>query len=248
MGPGRRDLLGQREKGEKARAPQFGFAAPLFMKDDKTSSHKEDEYGQRSTKDQSPPIDARHSSNNNEDVQEPLDTEHGFCRGDDSEDLGENLDGLLLAKKLSELEVANAELEQRLLRMRADYDNFRRRSRQEKQENIIRANEELIAELLPVLDNFHRALHAQNDGDGESIRSGVELLYRQFFEILGSKGLEPIKTVGEVFDPHLHDAVGIEETCDPKQDNQIVEELQKGYLFGDRVLRAAVVKVAKIQN
>ena len=116
------------------------------------------------------------------------------------------------------------------------------------QESIIRANEELIGELLPVLDNFDRALVVEENASAESIRNGMELIYRQLLDILGKEGLVPIGADGELFDPHKHDAVLVESIDDPVMDNRVIQELKKGYSFRDRVLRAAVVKVAKLQD
>jgi molecular chaperone GrpE len=136
------------------------------------------------------------------------------------------------------------ELTQQLLRLQADFDNYRKRSRRDLQEGIIRANEELVRQLLPVLDNLERALAADSDASEDSIREGVQLIYRQFMDILSREGLEPIRAVGEDFDPNLHDAVMMEAVEDPEMENQILQEFQKGYTFRERVLRAAVVKVA----
>lgn len=140
------------------------------------------------------------------------------------------------------------ELTQQLLRLQADFDNYRKRSRRDLQEGIIRANEELVRQLLPVLDNLERALAADSDASEDSIREGVQLIYRQFMDILSREGLEPIRAVGEDFDPNLHDAVMMEAVEDPEMENQILQEFQKGYTFRERVLRAAVVKVARASD
>ncbi len=167
---------------------------------------------------------------------------------DGGEDSGEELDLEALQQELQRLQEQEAELTQRLTRLQADFDNFRKRSRKEMQESIIRANEELIGELLPVLDNFDRALVVEENASAESIRNGMELIYRQLLDILGKEGLVPIGADGELFDPHKHDAVLVESIDDPVMDNRVIQELKKGYSFRDRVLRAAVVKVAKLQD
>ena len=220
------------------------------MKNHQASSHSEGEHqectcGNCTCHGQSPPAAKPASDGRDEGT---VDQELACDQGDEAGDLGQNSDLEALSQKLQNLEAQEAELNQKLLRLQADFDNYRRRTRKEMQENIIRANEELIGELLPVIDNFERALVPRDDASAESIRSGVELVYKQFLDILNKEGLIPIDTVGETFDPHVHDAALVETTCDPGLDNQVVQELQKGYCFGDRVLRAAVVKVAKIED
>jgi molecular chaperone GrpE len=140
------------------------------------------------------------------------------------------------------------ELTQQLVRLHADFDNYRKRSRKNLQEEIVRANEELVGKLLPVLDNLERALAVDSDASAASIREGVQLVYRQFLDILSKEGLEPIAALGETFDPNLHEAVMVETVADPEMENRILEEFQRGYTFRERVLRAAVVKVGKADN
>lgn len=133
------------------------------------------------------------------------------------------------------------ELSNRLLRLQADFDNFRRRSRQEKEELSQVVAGEVIKELLPVLDNFERALAAPGQ-DASQIRTGVEMVYRQFGGILERFGVTPVAAVGSTFDPARHEAVmRIEDAGQP--DGLVVEELQKGYEFGGKVLRPSMVKV-----
>lgn len=135
------------------------------------------------------------------------------------------------------------ELRNRLLRTQADYDNFRRRSREEKEAAAKYRSQTVIEALLPVIDNFERALLVKPETDeAKSLLQGMEMVYRQFQDTLKSEGVEVIKTVGQTFDPHLHQAVmQVEE---PEfESNQIVEELQKGYKLKDRVMRPSMVKV-----
>ncbi|MBE3573858.1 MAG: nucleotide exchange factor GrpE [Firmicutes bacterium] len=148
------------------------------------------------------------------------------------------------------------ELQQRYLRLMADFDNFRRRAQQEKQELLDRAVGDAILHLLPVLDNMERALAAaQSIGGGgkdsnpsastHSITQGVEMVLRQFRTTLDSLGVEQIPAQpGEAFDPRVHQAVGVEETPEYAED-AIAVELQHGYRFKGRVLRPAMVKVAR---
>lgn len=134
------------------------------------------------------------------------------------------------------------EAEARLLRLQADFDNFRRRSRQEKEELSQVVAGEVMTRLLPVLDNFERALASGPDQDAAQILAGVELINRQFITILEEFGLKPIDAVGVQFDPAFHEAVmRVEDDSQP--DGMIVGELQKGYQARSRVLRPSMVKV-----
>lgn len=134
------------------------------------------------------------------------------------------------------------ELTQALQRERADAVNLRRRHEAEVAGLRGRAKANVVRELLPVIDNFERALkHVPKDLEGHDFVRGVQAIVKQFEDTLERMGVERIKTVGEHFDPHLHEAVGIEEG-DGK--NEIVsEELQAGYKLGDQVVRHAIVKV-----
>ncbi|WP_100406740.1 nucleotide exchange factor GrpE [Bacillus solitudinis] len=141
------------------------------------------------------------------------------------------------------LEVEVAELNTRLLRVQADYDNFRRRSREEKEAAAKYRAQSFIEGLLPVIDNFERALVVQPEQEEtKTLLQGMEMVYRQLQDMLKSEGVEVIATVGEDFNPHLHQAVmQVEE--EGFESNQVVEELQKGYKLKDRVLRPSMVKV-----
>ncbi len=134
-----------------------------------------------------------------------------------------------------------AEKENRYLRLQADFENFRRRTRQEKEElgNLVTQN--LLKDLLPFLDNFERALAAENS-DAESLRAGVEMMYKQLVEALKKEGLEYIETKGKPFDPNFHQAVMRVEDAE-KEDGEIVAELQKGYMAKGRVIRPSMVQV-----
>lgn len=132
---------------------------------------------------------------------------------------------------------------ERLKRLQADFDNFRRRTRQEKEELSNIVAQSLILELLPVLDNFERAMAAGNAQDAAGIRSGVEMIYRQFSNALEKNGLIPIQAEGEAFNPERHEAVMRVEDSE-KEEGTIIEELQKGYLVRGKVIRPSMVKVA----
>ncbi|HSO76806.1 MAG TPA: nucleotide exchange factor GrpE [Blastocatellia bacterium] len=134
-----------------------------------------------------------------------------------------------------------------LLRRAAEFENYRRRIERERADAYQRARVEVLLEFLPVVDNFERALSSLEDsgGDAEALRHGVELIHKQFKDALTKFGLEPVDAIGQTFDPHLHEAVTIEAT-DKHKENTVIEEFQRGYKIGDRLLRPAKVKVAAI--
>jgi len=135
------------------------------------------------------------------------------------------------------------ELYDRLLRKQADFENYRKRLQREKEEHVQHANLELVRTLLPVLDGFARALKHRDSIASEQFYQGMELIYRDLQDALKRAGLTPIETQGKLFDPHFHQAV---ETIAATgyRDQEIVEELQRGYKFKHRLLRPAIVKVA----
>jgi molecular chaperone GrpE len=148
------------------------------------------------------------------------------------------------------LEAARAEAREsadRHLRLAAEMDNMRRRHRQEQLDRLQYGNAELITRLLPVLDNFHRALDHAEEGVGgpaEQLRNGLLMVVKQFEDILASEGVTPIDTEGKFFDPNLHQAVLAEASPD-HEEGQIISEMQRGYTLHDRVLRPSMVKVAR---
>jgi len=133
------------------------------------------------------------------------------------------------------------DLNDRLLRRQADFDNFRRRAEREKADVLEYANTETVRALLPILDDFERALKVES-ADKEYVR-GMELIYTRLGESLKKLGLEPIISKDQNFDPHVHHAVEMVETQDVP-DHTILEEYQRGYNFKGRLLRPAMVKVA----
>jgi molecular chaperone GrpE len=135
------------------------------------------------------------------------------------------------------------ELYERLLRKQAEMENLRKRAQREKEEFLQHATADLIRALLPTLDAFERALDHRNSSVPEDFYQGVELIYREMLEVLRRAGLTPIETVGKTFDPHLHQAIEAVESPDHR-DQEILEELQRGYKLKHRLLRPAVVRVA----
>jgi molecular chaperone GrpE len=131
----------------------------------------------------------------------------------------------------------------RLLRKTAEFDNYRKRTDRERQQLSEAAAADLLTELLPLVDDMQRALRAEGN-DADPIRKGVELIHKQLVEILRKRGVRPIEALGADFDPHYHMAVA-HEHADDKRDGEVIEEFRRGYMLGDRLLRPAMVKVAK---
>jgi molecular chaperone GrpE len=150
-----------------------------------------------------------------------------------------------LQRELGMLREQNQELTDQYLRALADMENARRRHRQELADRQQFANERLLNDLLPVLDNLERALGAANNSqDSGGLKEGVQLTARQFLAVLMSYGVNPIDAVGQPFDPLLHEAVGQVET-DEHPEGIIAAELQRGYVLNGRTLRPSRVMVAK---
>jgi molecular chaperone GrpE len=159
-----------------------------------------------------------------------------------AEDAAADVPGTPAAAPAPAAETADAaEWKNRYMRTLADFENFRKRSEREKQEYFKYALANVFKDLLPVLDNFDRALdHAE---EGDDFHKGVLLIYKQLFDLLKKAGLRPIEESGVTFDPNLHEAVIREEN--PSVPNQtVVGVLQKGYFLHDRLIRPALVKVA----
>jgi molecular chaperone GrpE len=146
--------------------------------------------------------------------------------------------------KIAELESELAETRDKYLRLAADFDNYKKRTRQEQIETIQHASAELIARLLPVLDDLQNVLEHKPAGIDEPWVKGLELSVRKLEESLGTHGLQAIESVGARFDPKMHEAVGHEESSEHPEDT-VVSELRRGYRIRDRVVRPALVKVAR---
>jgi molecular chaperone GrpE len=131
----------------------------------------------------------------------------------------------------------------RYQRLAADFENYKRRTRQELADRTQYANEELLRKLLPILDNLHRALDHAPEGIDRNWFDGLRTVVRQFEDTLQAQGVSPIPAVGEKFDPSKHEAIAREET-DEHEEGTIVEEMQPGYRLHERVLRPTLVKVA----
>ena len=134
---------------------------------------------------------------------------------------------------------------ERYLRQVAEVENFKKRINREKEDAIRYANENLIKDLLPVIDNLERAVaHAQGGGNGKPLVEGVEMVLRGLLDVFGKHGVVPVAAVGEVFDPGKHEAMAQVESSQ-HEPNTVIDEHHRGYLFRDRLLRPALVSVAK---
>ncbi len=138
-----------------------------------------------------------------------------------------------------------ADLNQRFLRVAADFENYKRRTAQEKDDLLKYSNAKLIGELLPVLDTFQLAL--KNPGgspEAQNVVKGMEMIYRQMLQVLEQAGMSKIEAVGQPFDPKLHEAI-MQVEDDSVPEDTVVEELRAGYMLKERVIRPSMVKVSK---
>ncbi|AHF07873.1 nucleotide exchange factor GrpE [Desulfitobacterium metallireducens] len=182
-------------------------------------------------------------------------TEGNLAEGevhDGGEEVLEDVPEVSMEEKILTLE---AELKQskeqaddyyaRLQRLQAEFDNFRKRSQKEREDTLKYASEQVIVAMLPILDNFERAVaSSQSNQDFKSFLQGVEMILKQMKTGLEKEGLAPIEAVGQTFDPKLHDAV-LQVDSEEYKENTVVEELQRGYYLKDKVLRPSMVKVSR---
>lgn len=149
----------------------------------------------------------------------------------------------MLEKQLKELQERLEEKENKLLRVQADFENYKRRARLDLEAAEKYRSQRIISDLLPALDNFERALQIDPDNEQtKSLLQGMEMVHRQILEALKNEGVEQIPSVGEQFDPNMHQAV-MQVEDEAYESNAVVEELQKGYKLKDRVIRPSMVKV-----
>ena len=133
----------------------------------------------------------------------------------------------------------------RLLRKTAEFDNYRKRVERDRQSMAEGVTADVVRDLLPLVDDLERALKADTGAEGaEAYRKGVELIHRQLLDILRKRGVQPIEALGTDFDPHFHQAIS-HEPAEGRRDGEVIEEFGRGYMLGDRLIRPAIVKVAK---
>ena len=145
------------------------------------------------------------------------------------------------AKKLAESEAKAAEYLDRWQRLMAEFDNYRKRSEKEKADSYDYAVSNTVSELLPVIDNFERALKVESTD--KALFAGVEMIYKQMMGLLEKMHVTPIEAIGKEFDPNLHNAI-MHIDDETLGENMVAEELQKGYLYKEKVIRHSLVKVA----
>jgi molecular chaperone GrpE len=148
-----------------------------------------------------------------------------------------------VADQIRKLQAERQELMDTLVRRQADFENYRKRTERERHQDRHRGVESLVEHLLPVLDAFDRALAESNDSAYLEYRKGFELIRRQIWETLAKQGLVRIDAVGQEFNPHFHHAIERVETTE-HQDGIVIDQLQPGYTFHEKVLRPAMVRVA----
>lgn len=163
--------------------------------------------------------------------------------GSSSVETGAEIQPPVPFEKFQEVLEGREKLYDRFLRKQAEFENFRKRTEKEKQEFYDFALSNFIKELLPVLDGLDRGLYPHEGETIESYKKGMELILKHFRDVLSSVGLQPIRAIGTIFDPNYHQAVMREENSNLAE-NEIIEELQRGYTFKDRLLRPSMVKVA----
>lgn len=183
-------------------------------------------------------------TNGKSEVERELDAEHELPAAEESQESsqGAAVEPALPPVESAELQKLRAERDTLLYRL-ADFENARKRATKEQQDFREYALADAIKSLLPTLDSFERALQASKQEKSE-LRSGVELIYKQLQDALAKLGVRPIPAKGEPFDPRLHEAIETVETTEA-EDHQVLEELQRGYKLKDRLLRPAMVKIAR---
>jgi molecular chaperone GrpE len=163
---------------------------------------------------------------------------------DDSAEVSEAASDSAAPDPTAELRREKDAIQDRLLRLAAEFDNYRKRVERVQRDQADAAVASAVEDLLPIIDNLERALEVSAGSGGESYRQGVELIYRQMLELLRRRGVTPLDSVGTDFDPQIHQAVA-HEVSPGHREGEVMEELRRGYRLGDRLLRPAMVKVAK---
>jgi molecular chaperone GrpE len=148
------------------------------------------------------------------------------------------------ASDLADLQRERDDYKDRWLRKGAEFDNYRKRIERERREQADQSVVDLLEDLLLVVDDFDRALTVDSGDKGDAYRKGVELIHGKLHELLRRQGLKPIDALGADFDPNVHQAVLHEESPEHRE-GEVIGELRKGYMLNDRLLRPAMVKVAK---
>lgn len=161
------------------------------------------------------------------------------CNCDDVENVGD--ESLEIQKYKQEIE----DYKNKFMRISADFQNYKKRVEKEKSEIYKFGSEKIIIDILPILDNLERAIQSAEDNeDNKGLKEGIEMVYKQFKDILQKHGVEEIDCLGKEFDPNCHHAV-MQEECEDEESNTVIEIFQKGYKLHSKVIRPSMVKVAK---
>ena len=155
------------------------------------------------------------------------------------------VDGGAAVVETDELQRQRDDYYDRLLRKTAEFDNYRKRVERDRQSMAEAVAADVVRDLLPLVDDLERALKADTGAEGaEAYRRGVELIHRQLLDVLRKRGVRAIEALGTDFDPHFHQAIA-HEPAEGRRDGEVIEEFGRGYMLGDRMIRPAIVKVAK---
>jgi molecular chaperone GrpE len=173
---------------------------------------------------------------------EPQEAQSQAPNGQDA--VGGAAPGTPVADALAEARRERDDYYDRLLRKTAEFDNYRKRVERERREMVQYAAGDVLEALLPVVDDFERALQVEAGADAAPYRKGVELIYKQLQDLLARRGVTPIDTVGKPFDPRFHQAITYE-SSPGRAEGEVIDEVRRGYVLGERLLRPAMVKVAK---
>jgi len=176
--------------------------------------------------------------------EQPIDPQDATAETPDAPQEGGSAAGRAATPEASQEKAERDDLYDRLLRKTAEFDNFRKRVERDRRDMIEWAAADVIGELLSVVDDFDRALAAPAPPEAQSYKAGLELIQRQLAELLKKRGVSTIEALGADFDPHMHQAVAYEEVAGARE-GEVVGVMTKGYKLGDRLLRPALVKVAK---
>jgi molecular chaperone GrpE len=174
----------------------------------------------------------------------PQDAQTQAETADAGDPAGETVPVAPIAEELAQARRERDDHYDRLLRKTAEFDNYRKRVERERREMAQYAAGDVLEALLPVVDDFERALQVEAGPDAAAYRRGVELISKQLQDLLTRRGVTPIDTVGKPFDPRFHQAITYEPSPG-KAEGEVIEEVRRGYMHGERLLRPAMVKVAK---
>lgn len=163
---------------------------------------------------------------------------------DEVEQEGHEVNQPVSETDITTLNEENEALQNKLLRLQAEYDNFKKRTAKEKSAAHKYKAEDFAIEMLPIVDNFERAMQTETSAEDKGFYEGIKMVYNQLLQVLESQEIVPVETVGEEFDPNMHHAV-MQTEEEEQPSNTVVEELQKGYMLKDKVIRPAMVKVNK---